>query len=86
MVRKNIVGKRIKQARLSENPRATLKDISARLSVLGISLSDSSVGKIEKAERSVSDIQAAAFAKALKVNINWLFEEDEKSGSDQDPR
>lgn len=86
MMKRNIIGKRIKQARLSENPRATLKDLSARLHILGISLSDSSIGKIEKSERSVSDIQVAAFAKALKVNINWLFEDDEKSGSDQDPR
>lgn len=73
---RNIVGKRIRAARLKEVPAATQKDLSARLHLLGVTLSDNSIGKIEKGERPVTDIQALAFAKALKVSISWLFGEN----------
>ena len=74
--RRNIVGERIRPARLSENPPTTQKDISARLEVNGVTLSDSSIGKIEKGTTAVTDLQAKAFAKVLKVKVSWLMQEE----------
>ena len=71
--RKNIIGRRVRKARLSESPKATQKDLSARLEILGVFLSDSSIGKIEAGTRPVTDIQLTAIAKALKVSSAWLL-------------
>ena len=74
--RKNIVGIKIKLARLAEKPKATQKDISARLEIEGVILSDSAIGKIENGSSSVTDLQIYAFAKALKVTPEWLISND----------
>lgn len=76
--RKNVIGPRIREARLSEKPVATQQDISARLDVLGITLSASSIGKIENGTRPVTDIQLLGFAKALKVTTSYLLGEEIK--------
>lgn len=73
--RRNAVGSRIRQARLSESPKATQKDISARLQLEGINISESSVGKIELGLRPVTDLQLIALAKVLKVSCAWLLGE-----------
>ena len=73
--RKNFIGKQIKIARLSEKPPATQQDLSARLELLDVTLSASSIGKIENGTRPVTDLQLIAFAKALKVSPEWLLEE-----------
>jgi len=74
--RKNIVGERIRAARLSEKPPATQEDVSARLQLHGVTLSASSIGKIENGTRPVTDLQIVAFAKALKVTPEWLIKQD----------
>ena len=73
MEQRNLVGSRIRQARLARKPKTTLADLSARLEVLGISLSISSIAKIERGERIVTDVQLVALAKALKVSVLWLL-------------
>ena len=73
MEQRNLVGSRIRQARLAGKPKVTLADLSARLEVLGISLSISSIAKIERGERIVTDVQLVALAKALKVSVLWLL-------------
>lgn len=77
MESRNLIGRRLRQARLAECPRATLSDVSARLEVLGVNLSISSIAKIERGERIVTDIQLVALAKALKVSPAWLLGLDE---------
>ena len=72
---KNVIGRRIREARLAEKPPATQQDISARLAIDEIYLSDSSISKIERGTRPVTDIQLLAFAKALKVKASWLLGE-----------
>ena len=74
--RRNIAGERIRQARLAEKPPATQKDISARLELNGVVLSDSSIGKIEHGTSAVTDLQLKAFAKVLKVKTSWLLQEE----------
>lgn len=73
--KKNRIGNRLREARLSERPKATQEDVSARLAIMGVSLSASSIGKIENGTRPVTDIQLCALAKALKVTPAWLLGE-----------
>jgi len=72
---RNIVGCKIREARLKEYPKATIKDLSARLQLQGITLSENAIGKIECGNRSITDLQILAFSRALKVSVSWLFEE-----------
>ena len=74
-VKKNLIGVKMRKARISECPKATQKDISARLQTLGVNLSESSVAKIEQGIRPVTDIQLVAIARALKVSVNWLLDD-----------
>jgi transcriptional regulator with XRE-family HTH domain len=74
-MRRNIAGERIRLARLSEKPPATQRDISARLEINGVILSDSAIGKIENGTSAVSDLQLSAFAKVLRVSVAWLMRE-----------
>ncbi len=76
--KKNRIGGRLREARLSERPKATQEDVSARLAIMGVSLSASSIGKIENGTRPVTDIQLCALAKALKVTPAWLLGEAEE--------
>ncbi len=73
---RNIVGKRIRAARLAEKPPATQQELSARLETHGVHLSDSSIGKIENGTRPVTDVQVLAFAQSLKVSVASLFDEE----------
>ena len=67
------MGIKIRIARLAEKPKATQKDISARLEIQGVILSDSAIGKIENGSSSITDLQIYAFAKALNVAPEWLI-------------
>ena len=79
LVKKNIVGPRVKQARKAAKPQITQLDLVARLQSLGLSIDQSGLSKIENGQRPVSDIEVAALAKALKIPISWLFSETEAS-------
>lgn len=72
---RNAIGDRVREARLAEKPKATQEDISARLAVIGITLSASSIGKIEAGTRPVTDLQLIALAKVLKTSVAWLIGE-----------
>lgn len=72
---RNAIGFRLRQARLAEKPKATQEDISARLAVIGVTLSASSIGKIETGARPVTDLQLIALAKVLKRSVAWLVGE-----------
>ncbi len=74
--RRNIVGVRIREARHAERPRATQEDISARLAIIGVTLTNSSIGKIEAGTRAVTDLQLVAFSKVLRRSTSWLLGED----------
>ena len=75
MNRKNIVGDRIRQARKAAKPVVTQTDLVARLQIQGIQIDRSGLSKIETGHRPVTDIEAAGFAKALKVSVAWLYGE-----------
>jgi len=71
---KNIIGKRVKEARQKSNPPLTQQDLSARLGVLGFSIDRVSISKIEAGDRFVADYEVVAIAKALNVSLEWLLE------------
>jgi len=73
--RRNIIGARIHQKRKAAKPPITQLDLVARLQVLGVMIDQSALSKIESGHRPVSDIEVAAFAKALGVSVGWLLEE-----------
>lgn len=74
-MQKNIVGKRIREARKQAKPPITQKDLVARLQVLGLKVDQSTISKIEQGIRPVSDFEVVALAKALKVSVSWLLQE-----------
>ena len=75
MNKRNIVGARVRQARKSAKPPITQMDLVARLQVLGMTLDQSGVSKIESGRRPVLDVEVVMLAEALKVSVEWLLEE-----------
>ena len=73
---KNIVGPRVRQARLRANPSISQEDLSGRLAALGIAITQTGISKIENQDRYVMDYEAAAMAKALRVSVEWLYAGD----------
>lgn len=70
---KNLIGKRLKQARNSANPRVPQAQLAARLQVRGLSLDRVAISKIEAGIRPVTDIELVAIAEALGVSVSWLL-------------
>jgi len=70
---KNIIGKRVREARLKASPHITQQDLSARLEVLGYSIDRVSISKIESGNRFVADYEVVGLAKALNVSVEWLL-------------
>lgn len=79
MIGRNIVGERIHLARKKTKPPITQADLAARLQVQGLKLERVTISKIETGYREVTDVEAAAIAKALGVSISWLFSESERN-------
>jgi transcriptional regulator with XRE-family HTH domain len=73
---RNIVGKRVCQARKKATPPITQTDLIARLQLSGVMLDQSTLSKIENGQRPVTDIEIVALAKALKVSSAWLLGEN----------
>jgi len=74
-MRNNIIGKRVKLARIQHKPRLTQDDLATRLQLDGWNISRAGVAKIELGLRQVTDIEVVRLANALDVPIYWLFEE-----------
>ncbi len=73
---RNVIGHRVRQARLRLKPEVTQEDLAGRLAARGMVLDRSAVSRIESRARYVMDYEAAAIARALKVSIAWLFGEE----------
>lgn len=75
MGNKNLVGARVRQARKLAKPPITQVDLVARLQLLGMTIDQSGISKIEGGQRPVSDVEVVTLAKALKVSVAWLLKE-----------
>jgi len=71
--RKNIVGKRVADARQAFSPALTQDALSGKLARLGIQLDRAAIAKIENDHRHVLDYELKALAKALAVEVGWLL-------------
>ncbi len=75
---KNIIGPRVKEARLNAKPIITQADLSARLEVMGYNIDRVSISKIESGDRFVPDYEVVAIADALNVSLGWLLGKESK--------
>jgi len=71
--KKNIVGRRIAEARSSRRPQLTQDALSGRLARLGVELDRAAIAKIENNHRRVLDYELKALARALSVEVSWLL-------------
>jgi len=72
---KNIVGRRVSEARRAFKPALTQDALSGKLARLGIQLDRAAVAKIETNRRYVLDYELKALANALGVEVKWLLAE-----------
>ncbi|RMD00270.1 helix-turn-helix domain-containing protein [Clostridium autoethanogenum] len=70
---KNLIGDKVKFARLKSKPKITQNDLLARLEIRGIELEKTAISKIESKTRPVTDKELVAIADALDVSILWLL-------------
>lgn len=72
---RNIIGDRVRQARLRLTPAVSQDDLAGRLARQGVALDRSAISRIESRDRYIMDYEAAALAKSLRVSVAWLFGE-----------
>lgn len=70
---RNVVGKRVKEARRKSKPPITQGDLAARLETLGMKADQVIISKIEIGTRPVYDYEVVIIAEALKVSACWLL-------------
>ena len=75
---RNIIGKRVKQARRLFEPPLTQDQLSGRLASRGIQLDRVALAKVETGLRCAFDFEVKALAAVLKVDANWLLGIDAK--------
>lgn len=70
---KNIIGKRVKKARLQLKPTMTQENLSAKLELMDVKIDRVAICRIESGDRFVPDYEVVAIAKALNVSLEWLL-------------
>lgn len=70
---KNLIGNRVRQARMALSPRVSQEDLSGRLASRGILITQTGISKLESQNRYVMDYEVLALAKTLKVSVSWLY-------------
>jgi hypothetical protein len=70
---KNIVGKRVSEARSLLRPPLTQDALSGRLARLGIQLDRAAIAKIENNHRHVLDYELKGLASVLGVGVDWML-------------
>ena len=75
-VGKNIIGRRVAEARQHCKPPLTQDALSGKLARVGIQLDRAAIAKIENNHRHVLDYELRALARALGVGTSWLLGEE----------
>jgi transcriptional regulator with XRE-family HTH domain len=74
--KQNLIGSRVRTARLKSKPPITQQELVARLQTEGLDYIDQAkVSRIESGSRPVRDYEAVALAAALRVSVSWLLGE-----------
>ena len=72
---RNIVGKRIREARLRAHPAVSQDDLAGKMAAKGIVIDQTAISRIEKQQRYLMDYEVLAIAKCLRVPVGWLYGE-----------
>lgn len=78
----NVVGDKVKEYRLQQ--KLSQKDLAERLETYAIYICRGSISRIENHERTVTDYELRAIAKALRVSIYDLYEDDSFNPEDRE--
>ena len=70
---KNVVGKKLREARKHSHPPLTQDQLSGKLATLGIQVDRAAIAKIERGSRCVYDFELRGLARALKIDVRWLL-------------
>ena len=73
--KRNIIGARVREARLQLKPAVSQDDLAGRMAGRGIQVDRTAISRIELGERYVMDYEAAALSRCLGVTVGWLFDE-----------
>lgn len=68
-----MIGATVRRLRLSQRTSVSQHDLAGRLAAQGIMIDRSAVARIERGERYVLDYEAAAIARAFRIQIGELF-------------
>ena len=71
---KNIVGKRVQEARRKFKPPLSQVELAVRLELEGWKISRGTLSNIEAGIRKVTDFEVMALARTLKVSPEWLLD------------
>lgn len=71
---RNIVGRRVQEARLKLKPPLSQEALAVKLELNGWKISRETLAKIEAGIREVTDIEVVIFSKTLKVSVEWLID------------
>lgn len=77
---KNVVGSRMRQARIAFNPPLTQDQLSGRLAARQLFLDRVVITKMENCQRCVFDYELPVLADVLKVDVRWLLGIQESGG------
>ena len=70
---RNIIGKRVREARSRFGPPLTQDQLAGRLAGQGVELDRVALAKVEGGLRSAFDFEVKGLAAVLKVDANWLL-------------
>jgi transcriptional regulator with XRE-family HTH domain len=71
--KKNIVGKRVREARKAQKPPMTQNELSIKLELRNIFINHRSICRIEAGTRFVADYELVGIAEVFDVDILWLL-------------
>ena len=69
--KKNIIGQRIREARIKAG--MSQEELSAKLELVPVYICRGSLSRIETGDRTVTDLEIDAISKILKVSLDYLF-------------
>jgi hypothetical protein len=70
---RNIIGKRVREARYRFDPPLTQDQLAGKLAGSGVQLDRVALAKVEIGIRSAFDFEVKGLAAVLKVDANWLL-------------
>jgi transcriptional regulator with XRE-family HTH domain len=71
--RKNLIGPRLRAARMRGSVAVSQQELAARLTILGVPMDRTTISKIEAGDRLVTDYELYAFSRALCLPVEWFF-------------